>query len=123
MQEIYRKCRVQHIRIILFSGLFITCFWSCEKITLTDNPLPAGDSIKFSRDILPIFNACTGCHNGSQALDLAHNPYQNLIEGKYINVADPAQSKLYIQLTTVSSHIPRTSPDQKQTILQWIKQG
>jgi len=98
-------------------------FGSCEKFTLTENPLPAGDSIKFSTDVVPIFNACIGCHNGSQPPDLANNPYQSLISGKFVDVADPTQSKIYIQLTTVPSHIPRVSPEQLETILEWIKQG
>lgn len=124
MQRFGGVFKNKYFVLSVLTGLLMTCFWSCEKFTLTENPLPAGDSIRFSTDIVPIFSACTGCHNGViQTPDLEHNPYQSLISMKLVNVSDPTQSKLYIQLTTVSSHEARVTPLQVQTILEWIKQG
>ncbi len=127
MREIFWRItdlRHHYLIVLLLIGLFVSFLESCEKDTLRNNPLPAGDTIKFSTDVVPIFNACIGCHNGTiQTPDLEHDPYQSLINGHYVNVADPTQSIIYIQLTTVPSHIARVTPDQVQIILEWIKQG
>jgi hypothetical protein len=96
---------------------------SCEKYTLTDNPLSAADSVKFSTDIKPIFSSCVGCHDGSRSPNLNVNPYQSLKDGGFINVAQPSQSLLYVQLKTKTSHKTLVSPTELQKILQWITQG
>jgi hypothetical protein len=96
---------------------------SCEKATLKDNPLSEADSVKFSRDIKPIFTGCVGCHDGSRTPDLSVNSYQALKDGNYVNVSNPPQSILYIILKTDNSHSSKVSSDQLQDILQWIKQG
>lgn len=111
------------IVILIFSSLYILLCLSCEKITLQDNPLSDADSVKFSRDIKPIFKACISCHDGFRFPDLKNNPFQSLKGGNYINIAKPNQSKLYLQLTTESLHTSKISPDQLKKILQWIKQG
>ena len=96
---------------------------SCEKFTLQDNPLSDADSVKFSRDITPIFIACIVCHDGSKKPNLKDNPYQSLQSINYVNVANPSQSNLYVKLKTDPFHTSKVRPDQMQKILQWIKQG
>jgi len=112
-------------RSIAFSIILLNIFFynSCERVTLQDNPLSEADSIRFSRDILPIFAACTGCHDGLKSPNLKDNPYTTLKDGNYVNIVYPTQSILYVKLKTDNSHSSRVSPDQLQKILQWIKQG
>jgi hypothetical protein len=100
---------------------FMVCF-SCEKETLTDEPAST-EPISFSTDIKPIFSSCTGCHNSSLSPNLNDQPYQALIDGSFINKSNPSQSKLYLQLTTKSTHISKVSSANKNIILQWITQG
>ena len=116
-----RKLKSIIVFMVLLVG-FIS-FNSCEKYTLTDNPLSAADSVKFSTDIKPIFSECIGCHDGTKLPNLKDNPYQALKDGGYYSVSKPTQSRLYIQLTTNSSHKTKVSPTQLQKILQWITQG
>jgi hypothetical protein len=111
--------------VVLFipalAGIIFCC--SCEKYTLQDNPLSDADSVKFSRDIRPILIPCAACHDGPNKPNLQDNPYQSLKSANYLNVANPAQSKLYVTLKTETSHSSKVSPTQMQKILQWIKQG
>ena len=108
---------------IVFLVLGMGFFWlnSCEKYTLTDNPLSASDSVKFSKDIKPIFTSegCTSCHNGSLSPNLKDNPHQSLLS--YVNTKSPKESRLYVQLTT--NHSGKVSPTELQKILFWITQG
>jgi hypothetical protein len=109
------------IFIIIILGI-IFCS-SCEKSTLKEDPISEADSVKFARDIKPIFTVCVGCHDASRSPNLKDNPYQALKDGNYINVANPMQSPLYVQLKSDPMHSSKVSPDQLQAILQWIKQG
>jgi hypothetical protein len=104
---------------LLFAFGFII---SCEKETI--KPIKVLTAT-FSKDIQPIFDSkCTECHNGSRNPNLISGySYKSLTKGGYYDTITPSQSKLYIQLTTNSSHIPKTSDDQKQKILLWITKG
>ena len=109
--------------LVLVLGFIL--LYSCEKVTLREPPpAPIVDSVKFSVVIKPILNNCIGCHKaGVQTPDLKDNPYQALIDGNYVNVAEPSQSTLYNHLTTNTAHIPRATSEQKAQILAWITQG
>lgn len=107
--------------IIIILGIVFCC--SCEKVKLQEEPLSEADSVKFARDIKPVFTVCVGCHNASISPNLKDNPYQALKNGNYINVAYPSQSLLYVKLKSDNTHSSKVSPGQLQDILQWIKQG
>jgi hypothetical protein len=108
--------------IFIFVACAIFCS-ACEKVVLHDEPLSESEIILFSRDIRPIFINCTGCHDGSRIPDLKNTPYAALINGNYVNVKIPQQSKIYLQLTTNIQHKTRASSAQVQKILLWVKQG
>jgi hypothetical protein len=107
--------------------LSMVLFAGCEKVVYQPIEI-TNDTIYFSTDIQPIFNAnCLDCHDPNNS---GRNPY--LIEGssynalvpKYVSVADtatPESSKFYLKMT--GSHTDRTTPIEKQTFLMWIKQG
>lgn len=118
-----QKCVISFLMLVL--GFIL--LYSCEKVTLKEPPLPPPgpgvDSIRFSADIKPIFSVCAGCHGGSISPNLKDTPYQSLKDGNFFDTDQPSQSKLYVQLTTKSSHIGKTSPIQNTKILQWITQG
>ena len=98
---------------------------SCEKVSLTDEPINLVDSVKFSTGIKPIFsnNGCTNCHNGGINPNLAVNPYQSLKDANLIDTLRPAQSQIYVWLNTDNAHISRATSTDKQKILVWITQG
>ena len=112
--------KVKTLGIGLFLGAMI--FQSCEKVTYEKQEFTG--TVKFSADIQPIFdNNCVSCHSGSLAPNLSDGKsFSSLVPG-YVNLTTPADSKLYKQLTTNSSHIPRTTDLEKQKILKWIEQG
>lgn len=101
---------------------FCVFIYSCEKETI--KPIKV-ESATFSKDVQPIFTSkCIECHNGGRNPNLTSGyAYNSLTKGGYYNVSDPSSSKIYVQLTTSSSHIPKTSDVEKQTILLWIKLG
>ena len=117
--------------LLIFSLLFFSLIMitSCEyEIIEFDKPDPTVE-IKFSNDILPIFNnGCNviGCHTaGHYAVDLTSaNAYEDLFAKNLINTDTPLQSGLYTKLSTPgSTHIGRSTPTELQTILLWIEQG
>lgn len=89
------------------------------------------DSVSFSVDVIPIFNAdcnTSGCHDvGAVPPDLTPaNAYEALLNGSYINVADPEMSELY-QWMRGNRDLPMpltgANADYNGIILAWIKQG
>ena len=94
-------------------------------------PKPPEGEIKFSMDIIPIFNAScnfSGCHGfGDKPPDLSvNNAYNSLTTGGYIDLDAPDQSELY-QWVKGNRALPMptngTDPQIAATILEWINQG
>ncbi|MEI6123215.1 MAG: hypothetical protein WCQ95_06245 [Bacteroidota bacterium] len=123
--------------IILFlavasSGLLLI---SCEKQTIDFgsgdtpyNPKSAGDSIRFSTVIIPLFAAhCfDGCHDAGQTPDLTSaNAYASLTAtpGQYINTAAPASSFLITHIQDSGHGGGTFASNVTDPILQWITQG
>ena len=87
--------------------------------------------VKFSEDIVPIFNAsCNGssCHNGSgPSPDLrASVAYDNLWGAELLDTIEPANSEIYLWMTGAKGLTmpPQgVQPADAATILQWIDQG
>jgi hypothetical protein len=109
----------------LFLPLFLMFFAGCEKEVFEPVVIP-DETISFATDIQPIFSAhCVSCHPPTKGIDLTTgHAYESLVPA-FVSVADtanPEGSKLYKQLTS-TSHSPRTSELEKQTILKWISQG
>jgi len=121
--------------IALF-GFLLAISTGCEKASIDlgsgdipYNPSAPMDSVRFSADIIPIFNtSCVSCHApGATSPDLTPaNAYNNLtaIPGQYINLATPASSLLYTYLSeSTSSHYGVANQAEQEKILAWIQQG
>jgi hypothetical protein len=123
MDQNVKKLRwSQAALLILF---FAAGFSSCEKINVLPVPFNVNTTWHFQADIQPIFTAkCISCHNGSQVPDLRDGKSYNALIKTFINKPDDAaNSSLYIQITQMGTHIPKTTDNEKLMILYWIKQG
>ncbi len=85
------------------------------------------DSVKFTVNILPIFNAgcnISGCHaKGGQSPDLsAADAYTSLIFYGYVDTDVPESSIIYQKIYTGTMKDNATEQDRK-LILKWIQQG
>jgi len=107
--------------VILIAG--IVGISSCEKYTFTPPKISTVDTVHFTADIQPIFNAnCISCHGATKAPDLREGKsYQALTKGGYITPANET-CKLYTKMTG-ADHSPRSSDADKQKVLIWLNQG
>lgn len=98
-----------------------------------DNILAIGGidrEVSFSADVIPVFNAScnlSGCHSGGINPDLRPaNAYNPLINGNYVDIANPTESTLYKHLIGTLSLMPpegKLPNDQISLILGWMEQG
>ena len=94
---------------------------SCTKDEYV--PFPTPEEVSFVNDIQPFFNTkCTGCHGNTPPNLEFPDSYDNLINGGYIDINNPAESKLYksIESGTMQSY---STPTQTAMVLKWIEQG
>lgn len=110
--------------ILLLGGLFgsLALTTSCTKEYYEPFPIP--EVISYSADMQPFFNTkCTSCH-GNVAPNLeASMSYDNLINGGYIDLANPAGSLLYTKINVGGSMAPYTTSEEAAMTLKWIQQG
>jgi hypothetical protein len=114
------------IPVLFISSLILT---SCEKFSFDLPKADPGKTYSFQTDIQPIFTSkCIVCHGSGKnqpTLD-AGSAYNSLTTGGYISsdpVNSPETSILYKQITTGSGHTSILNDLQKQSILEWIRQG
>ncbi len=84
------------------------------------------DSISFSLDIQPIFEAsCITCHkSGSVNPDLTSgNSYTNLIAGSYLNSSDAASSPLVMKIDGSAAGHKEVTAQELALIIGWIEEG
>ena len=107
--------------VILIAG--IIGISSCEKYTFTPPKISTVDTVHFTADIQPIFNAkCISCHGATKAPDLREGKsYQALTKGGYITPPNET-CKLYTKMTG-ADHSPKSSDTDKQKVLIWLNQG
>ncbi len=119
----YKVNKISYILagVLLIAG--IAGISSCEKYSFVLPKLNPVDSVHFSVDIQPIFNAnCLTCHGAIRAPDLrSGKSYQSLTNGGYVTLPGET-SKLYSKMTS-ADHSPRSSDIDKQKVLIWINQG
>lgn len=116
--------RIRQIFVIIILITAVGGLSSCEKYSYTERPVDPNTTWHFQTDIQPIFNAnCVACHGGVQSPNLsAGKSYNALTKGGFVK--QPGETSiLYIQITTNSAHIPRTTSSEKLKILYWINQG
>jgi hypothetical protein len=116
--------RTRQILVVLILIAAVEGFSSCEKYAYTIPKVNPDIPVSFKTDIQPIFDAkCITCHNGAQFPDLRTGKSYNALSKAGFITPPGETSTLYIQITTESAHIPRTSATEKDLILNWINQG
>lgn len=108
---------------IAISGALVSCTY--EELIPPKVEVP--DSVKFSVNIIPIFNtSCNapGCHskNGIPPDLSEDNAYTSLTFFGYVDTDAPESSILYEAITTGSMKNNANDQD-RALILEWIKQG
>lgn len=115
-------------RLALAGAILMTLLSGCEYDYMDfPEPPPITTELKFSSDIIPIFNeSCnmSGCHSaGAFDPDLSPaNAYASLNSLNMIDTETPANSILYKAMATGSMK-NYSSAIKNQTILTWIQQG
>lgn len=97
----------------------------------TEVPPPAGATISFSKDILPLFNAsCLKCHGGDDTKEgLSLKTYEDLMKGSVngpvIAPGDPAGSELVTQVAR--GKMPKRAPawpeERVKLLSDWVAAG
>ncbi len=118
-----QKSNYFHLLLVL---LITLCLVSCKYDLIEQDQIviPPNQEISFDTDIIPIFTSgCTDCHDGGIDPDLrANDAYNELNNGGYLNLDNPAESKIY-EVLLEGSHRTRASAEEKQLILEWITRG
>ena len=115
--------------LILFSVFICSCRYDFILPEVVPPPDNNGEPISFSTQIAPIFSTgdkCTKCHKvGSTAPDLTLANAYSQIMSKYVNTANPAESKIYsLPTPSTSDHSwKKYSTGEAAIILQWITEG
>jgi hypothetical protein len=119
--------RKELIQLILFTVAVSGLLASCTYEEISPKKVEVPDSVKFSANIIPIFNAScnqSGCHiKGGIPPDLTpDNAYVSLTFFGYVDVDVPEESIIYEEITTGSMAKFATNQD-RELILKWIQQG
>jgi len=119
--------------ILLFMSalILITVITSCEKDFLVPEKVDIPDTVRFSVDIIPIFNAncnTSGCHStgGYSPNLMEENAYINITAYGLIDADDPESSILYQRLISIAKPMPpegNIPAARIEMILKWIRQG
>jgi hypothetical protein len=124
-----RLIKIKKVTRFAFAGaLLMTLFSGCEyDYILTPPAPPITEEVKFSTDIIPIFNGgcnVSGCHaTGAWDPDLTPaNAYSSLTSLNLIDTVTPKNSILYKVMSTGSMKAYST-PDDANHVLAWITQG
>ncbi|MBN1198440.1 MAG: hypothetical protein JXA23_03740 [Bacteroidales bacterium] len=110
--------------IILVVGMIGIFSCEYEKITY-DAPDPT-IPVSYAADIQAIWDkGCVGCHGvGKTPPDLtAANSYNALINGAFVDTAQPEQSGIYTCMITGGSMAAYTNASDAGLVLVWIQQG
>jgi hypothetical protein len=115
-------------------GISVFFLSSCTKDYVIHQAVEPQDTtlvntISFSDRIIPLFQTnCIDCHyEGFDVLDLTPaNAYNQLIEKNEIDTLSPANSNLYLRLTSLTNPMPpagNISIDSIAVVLKWIEEG
>lgn len=93
--------------------------------------VPAGTSVSFATDILPLFESrCLNCHGGNRTeAELSLRTYADVMTGSeggaVITPGDAENSVLHEMVATqeMPKRGPKLTPAQVQLIADWINQG
>jgi hypothetical protein len=115
------------LRLLFLSGTVVTLLTACEYDFIVPTPPPPvieNDTISYSQDIQPIFNAkCNSCHASIAPVLTTGISYNALMTGNYVVAGNPATSELYIVCKPGGSMASYTTSDQLNLISRWITAG
>lgn len=114
--------------IALVVVLVLPSATSCTYHINEEEPVVVPDSVFFSTDIIPIFDArCNnpGCHSANAIPpDLtAANAYNSLTLFGYVDTDNPEESVLYEAIAPGGSMEALATNQDRALILKWIEQG
>ncbi len=100
---------------------------SCHRHTVEPIVIDAiTRTVEFSTEIQPVFDTkCVSCHTITQPVLVSGSAYNSLINGDFINTADPETSSLYVKLNSLQhpSSSGTFSAEELAILLAWIEQG
>jgi hypothetical protein len=107
--------------LILYLMFTTGCYYDQVYTPAPDIP----DGVSYAADMQPYFDSsCTGCHSGNTAPDLSSpGSYGELINGGYVNTADPASSLLYTKIAPGGTMEQYSTPTETAMTLKWIEEG
>ena len=119
--------------LVTMSILFIAgCYKATTLYPNPDDVTLVNKDVSLASDIIPVFSqncAISGCHvSGGTSPDLtASKAYNSLINGGFVNTADPKSSKIFLRLTgKLTPAMPlnaTTNPSNiNALVLTWITQ-
>lgn len=110
-------------QLFLITGLSLSlnsCYYDSINEPIDDGNGGLTEDLTFSKDIAPIFEFCSNCHNGTQNPDLrTGNAYNSLVPA-YVIPNDAEASPLYIQLKGGHQNLPAS---RLELVKKWIDQG
>jgi len=113
-------------------AILISLFTACEYEFVVPTPIvPNGDTVSFSRHIVPIWNngdKCTSCHDdgGSGGLNLLKDDAYNSIKSNgLVDQAKPVNSKIYYYAKQSSSNhsYKKYTVEEAKAVLLWVEDG
>lgn len=111
--------------IYILVGIYMYMFTGCEYEKIKPLETPVLDNVSFSADIIPIFNNSCSCHSSQSPKLTASIAYKQLwTDGEnapYVDTANPASSKIYVELT--GGHKDDATQSDYAKILKWIELG
>ena len=123
--------------IIIYAGFIFTLvivLSSCYKDIITPEMASGPDDlppkqVSFQTELAPMFNtscAISGCHvSGAHAPYLTTaQSYAQIINGGFVNLAVPKESKLYEMITgDMAQYMPTPAKTNAQKVYDWIRNG
>ena len=102
-----------------------------ESAPATEAVVPAGATVSFATDILPLFESrCLNCHGGNRTeAELSLRTYADVMTGSegglVITPGDAVNSVLHEMVATqeMPKRGPKLTPAQVQLLADWINQG
>ena len=128
------KKKIAIALLIVSTGMFfLTGCYKVKTLVIQNSGEEVTTIVSISKEIIPIFSkscSVSGCHSsGGIKPDLSsEKAYSTLINGNYVDAANPDKSEIYLWLTgkrnTAMPVGSASNPSNiNQLILAWVKQG
>ena len=115
------------LKLLFLSGTLLSLLTACEYDYIAPTPPPPvieNDTISYSQDIQPIFNAkCNSCHASVPPILTAGLSYNILMNENFVVAGSPATSELYIVCKPGGSMATYTSSAELLLLSRWITAG